>query len=140
METLFLVAGTALWLGLLTSISPCPLATNIAAISYVGKQVDRPAQVLFAGLLYTLGRTVSYVLVAVIVVESLLSMSAVSMFLQQNLNKALGPLLLLVGLLLLDVIPWPWSGGGSAFFSWAKDARESAERVRISAHLRILFM
>ncbi|OGQ78617.1 MAG: hypothetical protein A2289_09960 [Deltaproteobacteria bacterium RIFOXYA12_FULL_58_15] len=116
METLFLVAGTALWLGLLTSISPCPLATNIAAISYVGKQVDRPAQVLFAGLLYTLGRTVSYVLVAVIVVESLLSMSAVSMFLQQNLNKALGPLLLLVGLLLLDVIPWPWSGGGSAFF------------------------
>ena len=113
METLLLVAGSALWLGLLTSISPCPLATNIAAISYVGKQVDRPVQVLFAGLLYTLGRTVSYVLVALIVVKSLLSISSVSMFLQQNLNKALGPVLLVVGVLLLDVIPWPWTGGGS---------------------------
>jgi len=116
METFFLVLGSALWLGLLTSISPCPLATNIAAISYVGKQVDRPARVLLAGLLYTLGRTVSYVLVALIVVQSLLSISTVSMFLQRYLNQALGPILLVVGLLLLDVIPWPWSGGGSAFF------------------------
>jgi cytochrome c-type biogenesis protein len=116
METFLLVAGSAFWLGLLTSISPCPLATNIAAISYVGKQVNRPAQVLFAGLLYTLGRTASYVLVALIVVKSLLSISTVSMFLQQNLNQALGPVLLVVGLLLFDVIPWPWTGGGSAFF------------------------
>jgi cytochrome c biogenesis protein CcdA len=117
MGPLLLSAGSALWLGLLTSISPCPLAANIAAISYLGKRVDRPAQVLFAGLLYTVGRTVSYILVALIVVKSLLSMSSVAMFLQQNLNKALGPLLLGVGLLLLDVIPWPWTGGGgSAFF------------------------
>jgi len=116
MESLLLVTGSALWLGLLTSISPCPLATNIAAISYVGKRVDKPARVLLAGLIYTLGRTVSYILVALIVVKSLLSMSAVSMFLQQNLNQILGPILLAVGLLLLDVIPWPWTGGGSAIF------------------------
>lgn len=116
METLLLVAGSALWLGILTSISPCPLATNIAAISYVGKQVNKPLQVFFAGLLYTLGRTASYVFVALVVVKSLLSISAVSMFLQQNLNRALGPMLLVVGLLLLDVIPWPWAGGGSALF------------------------
>jgi len=109
-----LALGTALWLGLLTSISPCPLATNVAAISYVGKRVDRPLRVLLAGLLYTLGRTLSYVLVALIVVKSLLSISAVSMFLQRNLNQALGPVILLVGLLLLDVIPWPWAGRGSA--------------------------
>jgi len=116
MATLLLVAGSALWLGLLTSISPCPLATNIAAISYVGKRVDNPVRVLLAGLIYTLGRTVSYVLVALIVVKSLLAMSSVSMFLQQSLNQILGPVLLVVGLLLLDVIPWPWTGGGSAFF------------------------
>ncbi len=113
MEALLLVAGSAFWLGLLTSISPCPLATNIAAISYIGKQVNKPSQVLFAGILYTFGRTASYVVVALIVVKSLLSISAVSMFLQQNLNQALGPILIVVGLLLLDVIPWPWTGSGS---------------------------
>jgi len=114
MDSLLLAVGSALWLGLLTSISPCPLATNIAAISYVGKQVDKPPQVMVAGLLYTLGRTVSYVLIALLVVQSLLSMSAVAMFLQDHLNKVLGPLLVVVGLLLLDVIPWPWVGRGSS--------------------------
>ncbi|HCF60499.1 MAG TPA: cytochrome C biogenesis protein [Myxococcales bacterium] len=116
MESLLLVAGSALWLGFLTSISPCPLATNIAAIAYVGKTVDRPGQVLLAGLLYTLGRTVGYLAVALVVVKSLLSISSVSLFLQRNLNQALGPVLLLVGLLLIDVIPWPWTGNGSALF------------------------
>ena len=115
MDSLLLAVGSSLWLGLLTSISPCPLATNIAAISYVGKQVDKPPQVMVAGLLYTLGRTVSYVLIALLVVQSLLSMSAVAMFLQDHLNKVLGPLLVVVGLLLLDVIPWPWVGRGSSF-------------------------
>jgi len=120
METLLIAIGSALWLGLLTSISPCPLATNIAAISYVGKQVDRPAKVLLGGLLYTLGRTIGYVVVALIVVTSLLSISTVAMFLQQNLNQALGPLLLVVGLILLDVIPWPWTGSGSALIDKIK--------------------
>ena len=123
METLLIAIGSALWLGLLTSISPCPLATNIAAISYIGKQVDRPSKVLLGGLLYTLGRTFSYIVVALIVVTSLLSISTVAMFLQQNLNKALGPLLLVVGLFLLDIIPWPWSGNGSALI----------EKIRIKA-------
>ena len=113
---LALALGGALWLGLLTAISPCPLATNVAAISYLGKRVDRPTLVLTGGLVYTLGRTVSYVLVALLVVQGLLSLSAVSRFLQQTLNLALGPLLVLVGLLLLDVIPWPWAGSGSRLF------------------------
>lgn len=115
MELLLAVTG-AFWLGLLTAISPCPLATNIAAISYVGKRVDRPTLVLSGGLIYTLGRTLSYILVALLVVQGLLSLSAVSMFLQQNLNLVLGPVLVLVGLLLLDIIPWPWTGSSSSFF------------------------
>ena len=57
-------AGSALWLGLLTSMSPCPLATNVAAISYLGRRLDEPRQVLGAGLLYTAGRTVAYVALA----------------------------------------------------------------------------
>jgi cytochrome c biogenesis protein CcdA len=115
MELLLAVSG-ALWLGLLTAISPCPLATNVAAISYVGKRVDRPTLVLSGGLIYTLGRTVSYILVALLVVQGLLSLSAVSMFLQHNLNLVLGPVLVVVGLLLLDIIPWPWVGSGSSRF------------------------
>jgi len=115
MELLLAVSG-ALWLGLLTAISPCPLATNVAAISYVGKRVDKPALVLSGGLIYTLGRTLSYILVALLVVEGLLSLSAVSIFLQRNLNLVLGPVLVLVGLLLLDVVPWPWAGSSSSFF------------------------
>ncbi|MCU0664993.1 MAG: aromatic aminobenezylarsenical efflux permease ArsG family transporter [Myxococcota bacterium] len=112
-ESLIIAVGTALWLGILTSISPCPLATNIAAISYVSKRVKRPSLVLLAGLLYTLGRTLSYFIVALLVVKSLFSVPAISRFLQQNMNQALGPVLLLVGVMLLDVIPWPWVGGSA---------------------------
>ncbi len=113
MESYLLGIGTALWLGVLTSVSPCPLATNIAAISYVGKRVDRPTRVLLAGLLYTLGRSLAYFLVALLVIESLLSIPAVSLFLQRNMNRILGPVLVVVGILLLDFIPWPWTGRGS---------------------------
>lgn len=119
--TLLLAAASALWFGLLTSISPCPLATNIAAISFVGRKIESPRQVLLAGLLYTIGRMLSYTLIAFALVKGLLSSFAVSMFLQQNLNLALGPILLVVGLLLLDVIPWPWTGGGSKIFEKVQD-------------------
>jgi cytochrome c biogenesis protein CcdA len=112
MEPFWIAIGTAFWLGILTSISPCPLATNIAAISYASKRVDRPMLVLASGLLYTLGRTLTYFLVALLVVHSVVSTPGLSMFLQRNMNQIIGPVLLLVGLLLLDVIPWPWTGGG----------------------------
>ena len=59
MDLSLISIGTALWLGILTSISPCPLSTNVAAISYVGRRVEKTSLVLFAGLLYTLGRSVS---------------------------------------------------------------------------------
>ena len=111
MDPFLMAVGSALWLGILTSISPCPLATNIAAISYVSKRVGSARLVLLSGLLYTLGRTLAYFLVALLVVKSLISVPAVSIFLQQNMNLILGPVLVAVGVLLLDVIPWPWTGG-----------------------------
>lgn len=55
----------ALLLGLLTAISPCPLATNIAAVSYIGKDVADRRRVFAKGLMYTLGRTVSYTVLGV---------------------------------------------------------------------------
>ncbi|MCP4566222.1 MAG: sulfite exporter TauE/SafE family protein, partial [FCB group bacterium] len=58
----FLPLGVALWLGILTSISPCPLATNIAAISYISKRVGNTRAVFLSGALYTLGRMLAYMI------------------------------------------------------------------------------
>jgi cytochrome c biogenesis protein CcdA len=111
MDSLFVNIGAALWLGILTSISPCPLATNIAAISYVGRKVDKTRWVLFAGLLYTLGRSLAYVAVALLVTRSLQMIPGVSMFLQKYMNLVIGPLLVVVGLLLLGILNFSTGGG-----------------------------
>ena len=58
---LLLGMGSALWLGILTSISPCPLATSVAAVSFLGRRVDRPRSVFGGGLLYAPGRALAYV-------------------------------------------------------------------------------
>ena len=101
-----LLVGTlsAFWLGILTSVSPCPLATNIAAISFAGKRISRPFLVFLTGLAYTLGRMVLYIVLGVLIVTFFLSVPQVSYGLQKYMNKALGPLLILVGLVLLDIV------------------------------------
>jgi len=104
-------AASALWLGILTAISPCPMATNVAAISYLGKRLASPRQVLLGGVLYTVGRTVAYVGLAVLILAGLQSIPRVSTFLQEYMNKALGPILIVVGLFLLELIKF--GGGGS---------------------------
>ena len=113
----FVVAtGAALWFGILTSISPCPLATNIAAISFIGRKVDRPGHVFLTGLLYTLGRTLAYVLLAVVLIKGLSSMPLVSHWLQKYMNRLLGPILILVAMVLLDLLSFNISSDGIA--SW----------------------
>lgn len=103
--TEYLVAlGSALWLGILTSISPCPLATNIVAISYIGRRVDNARHVLLTGLLYTLGRTLAYVALAVALLASLQSVPPIALFLQRSMHLVLGPILILVGMCLLGLI------------------------------------
>lgn len=110
MSELLIAAGSAFWLGILTSISPCPLATNIAAITYIGRQVGRPGQVILTGMVYTLGRSLVYVGVGALVVGSVLAVPKLSFFLQENFNKFLGPILLLTGLVLLDLLKFRTSG------------------------------
>ncbi len=111
-ESILVPLASAFWLGILTSISPCPLTTNIAAISYVGRRVGKPASVLQAGLLYTAGRTLAYLLIGVLLVGSLLSAPSLSQMLQKHMNMALGPVLIVVGLILLELIPLPVGSGG----------------------------
>ena len=101
----------ALWLGILTAISPCPLATNIAAVSFIGRRAGNRAAVLIAGLLYALGRTLAYIAVAFIVVAGLTSIPALSWALQNSMDKILGPLLIVTGMIILELIALPTGKG-----------------------------
>ena len=98
------VVLAALLLGLLTAISPCPLATNIAALSYVSKKLDSRRYTVLASVLYTAGRMVAYTLIGVLLILIGLSASRVSLFFQDYADKILGPLLIFFGLVMLDVI------------------------------------
>ena len=106
--------GSALWLGILTSISPCPLATNIAAISFISRRIGSPRAAVGTGLLYTVGRTLAYTVLAMLLVSSLLSAPTVSDVLQRYMNKILGPVLILVGMILMDLIQLRTRGSGLA--------------------------
>jgi cytochrome c-type biogenesis protein len=109
-EGLLLAMATAAWLGILTSISPCPLATNIAAISFIGRRIGSPRAAVATGLLYTLGRTLVYVALGTLLVFSLLSAPGVSHVLQKHMNKLLGPILILVGMVLVGLIQFNTKG------------------------------
>jgi len=94
----------ALWLGVLTSISPCPLATNIVAVSFLSKKIAHPKTVFLLGVSYTVGRMLAYAILGFLIVKSLLSVPLAANFLQKYMNKALGPILIITGLFLLDVL------------------------------------
>lgn len=124
MDALFLRAASALWLGILTSISPCPLATNIAAISFIGKRVGSGRHVFLSGFFYTLGRMITYLVLGVFVVAGVLSIPGLSYFLQKYMNKLLGPLLIIVGMVLLELIRLNISGGSMAGEKMKKHAEK----------------
>jgi cytochrome c biogenesis protein CcdA len=111
MSVYLLYIAAALYLGVLTSISPCPLATNIAAISYVGRKVGDPRWVMAAGLLYTVGRCLLYLVLAVFLAATAMSIDAVARFLQNYMHMVLGPIFLLLGMFLVGLITF--SGGGA---------------------------
>ena len=113
MDTYLSNVLAALWLGILTSISPCPLATNIAAVSYIGKRLVSLPSVIVSGILYTLGRMIAYAVVGAVVIAGLLSIPSVSLFLQRYMNMLLGPFLILTGMMLLEMISLPFSGSGA---------------------------
>ena len=111
-DSLYLGILSALWFGILTSISPCPLATNIAAVSFIGKKVGSTRGILLAGFAYTFGRVFAYFAVAFLIVSSVASVPEVGRFLSKYMNIILGPLLIVMGFLLLNLFNWSFSGGG----------------------------
>ena len=99
-------AAASFWLGILTSISPCPLASNIAALSFCLRGGPGIKKAGVYGTAYSVGRAIAYSLLAGLIVAAGMSIPALSDFLQRWMNKAVGPLLILTGAVLLDLLPF----------------------------------
>lgn len=115
---------TAAILGLMTAISPCPLATNISAIGFISRDLQNRRRVFINGLLYTLGRAISYTGIALIIYFGTSQMD-ISGWFQRWGEKFLGPVLIIIGLFMLDVIRVNLPGIGSF-------AEKIGERGRMS--------
>lgn len=102
---------SALVLGLMTAISPCPLATNITAVGFISKDIGNRNRVFFNGLFYTLGRAITYTGIALLIYLGA-DQFRFSGFLQQYGEKILGPLLVVIGLFMLNVIKINFPGTG----------------------------
>jgi len=104
-------ALTALWTGVITSVSPCPLATNIAALTYISKHSgSHRLAVLAHGGLYALGRALAYIVIGFLLVKSLLSVPSFSFFMQKYGGQALSPILVLAGMYMLDMFGHGFEG------------------------------
>ena len=124
-------ALTALWTGVITSMSPCPLATNIAALTYISKHSgSHKLAVLGHGLLYALGRALAYVIIGFLLVKSLLSAPSFSFFMQKYGGQALSPMLVLAGMYMLDMF-----GRGFEGFNFFDFSRFKAKAGALSSLL-----
>ena len=99
----------AFFIGLMTAISPCPLATNITAIAYASKRIDNSKHTLLVGFLYTLGRMFTYVAIALLIVLAGVNTQTIALFLQKYGEKILGPFLIILGILMLGLIKFNFS-------------------------------
>lgn len=99
-------------LGLLTAVSPCPLATNITATAYIAKTIQSKSKVVLSGFLYTLGRMISYTGIALVLYFGASKFQMAKIF-QGNGEKFIGPVMLIIGLIMLDVIKLNWLSNGN---------------------------
>lgn len=102
---------SAFILGLMTAISPCPMASNITAIAFIGKDINNKHKVFVSGLIYTLGRAITYTVLGLIFYFGL-SQFEISGFVQKWGEKLLGPLLIIIGFFMLDFIKINFPGLG----------------------------
>jgi len=94
---------TAMALGLLTAIAPCPLATNITATAYIAKTINSKKKVILRGVFYTLGRMFSYTLIGAIIYFGASKFQVAKLF-QGNGEKYIGFVLVILGLIMLNII------------------------------------
>lgn len=101
----------AFFIGLLMTFSPCPLATNITAIAFISGKVGDSRHTLLVGSLYSLGRMAAYISLTALIVYAGLNIQAVSFFLQEYGEKLIGPFLIVMGILMLEIVDLPVPGG-----------------------------
>lgn len=101
----------AAWLGLLTSVSPCPLATNVAAVSFLARRLESNRRATLGVISYAAGRATAYATIGLLVAWGIAAAPTTSRLLQTALEPFIGPLLILVGLVLLGWIPLKLSFG-----------------------------
>lgn len=100
---------TAFVLGLMTAISPCLLATNITAVGFISRDIENRNRVFINGLLYTLGRAITYTVIAVVIFLGADQLKF-SGFFQRYGEKIVGPMLIIIGLFMLDIIKIKFPG------------------------------
>jgi cytochrome c-type biogenesis protein len=105
----------AFLLGVLTSISPCPLATNIAAIAYIARDVKNPRQTPLTGLAYTLGRIVAYSVLGVGILVIGMNVIDLSLLFQGIHGKILGIIMIISGLFMIGLLHLNLTLGGGGF-------------------------
>jgi cytochrome c biogenesis protein CcdA len=111
---------TAFLLGILTSISPCPLATNVAAIAYISREIKTAKNTLLNGLFYIIGRVLSYSVLATLIYFGLSSLQLENI-LQQGGEKIMGPILILIGLIMLNIIKINFKNSNSEIVNKVKN-------------------
>lgn len=136
MKETLVATGAAFWLGILTSISPCLLATNITAVSFLARRVNSPRFVLVSCLCYIAGQAVAFVLLAACLVSSLLSIPFVAHLLQKYMFRLLGPILILCALFLLELVSFQFGSGKTK--AWVQ-ARANTGGFWAAALLGIVF-
>jgi cytochrome c-type biogenesis protein len=103
----------AFFIGLMTALSPCPMATNITAIAFISRKIENSKHTLLVGTIYAVGRALTYILLTALIVYLGLNIRQVSLFLQQYGEMLLGPFLVIGGLVLLEIIKLPSIGKGN---------------------------
>jgi cytochrome c-type biogenesis protein len=136
MSDFSLAIGAAFWLGFLTAISPCLMATNVAAITFIARKVNNTRYALLSGLFYIGGQALAYVLMSMLIVTSLLSKPLVSLWLQDYMTRLLGPILIITALFLLELLTFHFGSG-----RLKQEAQQRAEKggLWVASLLGIVF-
>ncbi|MDD1658240.1 MAG: aromatic aminobenezylarsenical efflux permease ArsG family transporter [Methanomicrobiales archaeon] len=103
----------AFFIGLAMAFAPCPLATNITAIAYISRKIGNARHTLLVGTLYSLGRMAAYIGLAALIVYCGLNIQAISSFLREYGEMLIGPFLVIMGILMLEIVEIPLPKGNS---------------------------
>jgi len=104
---------SALLLGLMATLGPCTLATNIAALAYISRKITDRKYAIVTATLYTLGRMFTYTALGILIIAIGISTPAISNFVQEFGAKVLGPFLIFIGILLLFIDSISFGRGGN---------------------------